>query len=91
MDKPKQIDTITYQPEFSDCWGIRIYYDDYDCETLTCSDNPSHPQGVFSSNDGNYLDDMNSDEKQWEDLPETLQKFLINYIATSLDYIEQKN
>jgi len=86
LKKSEYIESIVFNEKFADCWTIVIDYDGYDYETLTCSDNPSHPQGVFSSNEGRCFDE-NSEEhliKEWEDLPETLQKFLIDYINISM-------
>lgn len=82
-NKPEQIDTILYNNKFADCWTVGIKYDDWNYETLTCSDSPSYPQGVFSSNEGRYFDENNNEYsiKKWEDLPETLQNFLIDYLG----------
>ena len=86
-NKPKQIDVILYDDKFADCWTIGVEYDNDDYKTLSCSDNPSHPQGVFSSSEEKYSDENDNEYliKEWEDLPETLQKFLINYINVSLE------
>jgi hypothetical protein len=51
-----------------------------DLETLTCSDNPSYPQGVFSSTYGNMTEDEDN-FVDWKDLPLSLQTFVHDYIA----------
>mgnify|MGYP001131746018 CR=1 FL=1 len=77
MNKPEEIFFIGYTEGFADPWIIGIDWGE-SLETISLSDNPSHPQGVFGRVDGDYTIDI--PQLLWEDLPETLQKFLINYI-----------
>lgn len=79
LQRPEQIEYIGFDGGFADHWIIGIDWGD-DYETLTASDNPSHPQGVFSSNQGDFTVGVGQ-VKDWEDLPETLQKFLVEYIS----------
>jgi hypothetical protein len=78
LQKPEQIEFIGFSEGFADAWVIRIDWGSR-YETITSSDSPSHPQGVFSSNQGDFTVGTGQ-EKDWENLPETLQKFLIKYI-----------
>lgn len=77
--KPNQIISISYDENFADCWTIVVEFNDGCKETLTCSDNPSHPQGVFGMEDGDYSTPENM-EKEWNEIPKTLKEFLIKYI-----------
>ena len=78
--KPEQIEFIGFNPNFVDHWVVLINWQENGYETISASDNPSHPQGVFSSTPF-FVDNLDEENtKSWEDLPETLQKFLINYI-----------
>lgn len=79
LQKPCQIEFIGFTDGFADHWTIGVDWG-YRYETITSSDNPSHPQGVFFSTMGDYTFGSGK-EKYWKDLPETLQKFLINYIS----------
>lgn len=76
LQKPEQIEFIGYDARFVDCWTIVLSFNDYD-ETITASHNPDYPQGVFSSVQGIYKEGI---EKSWEELPESLQKFIVDYI-----------
>jgi hypothetical protein len=83
FERPEQIEFIGFDNGFADCWIIGIDWGD-NYETLTASDSPSHPQGVFSSNQGDFTVGLGQG-KNWEDLPETLQKFLISYIKEGVE------
>lgn len=74
--RPEQIDFIGFVKGFADPWAIVIDWGNH-YETITASNNPSHPQGVFSSTEGNFTP---GEEKEWEDLPKALQTFIQNYI-----------
>jgi hypothetical protein len=83
MKQPEQVEVICCNPEFVDQWSIVLNFgnDRNDrLETLTCSNNPSSPLGVFSSNDGDLTEDGDN-FVDWKDLPLSLQKFIYNYIA----------
>jgi hypothetical protein len=83
MKQPNEVESISYNPKFADCWTIVLDYgreDNEIVETLTCSDNPSHPQGVFSSSDGDLTKDGDI-FKDWKDLPLSLQTFIRDYIT----------
>ena len=79
MDKPEEIVCIEYHQGYADPWVIVIEWPDGEYETISCSDNPSHPQGVFGSNPGNYANDLYPDIP-WEELPSRLQTFLHYYV-----------
>jgi hypothetical protein len=80
MKQPEQVDVICCNPEFADQWTIVLDFGNDRIETLTCSDNPSYPLGVFSSNDGDLTED-DDNITDWKDLPLSLQKFIYSYIA----------
>jgi hypothetical protein len=78
LKQPEQVIEITYNPKYADCWTILLENED-GYETITASDNPGYPQGVWSSEVGSYIDE-NDEKKSWDDLPETLQKYIEDYL-----------
>jgi hypothetical protein len=79
LKQPAQVIEITYNPKYADCWTILLENSEDEYETITASDNPGYPQGVWSSESGSYIDE-NDEKKTWNDLPETLQKYIEDYI-----------
>jgi hypothetical protein len=60
MKQPNEVEKICCNSEFVDQWTIVLDYGQENneiIETLTCSDNPSYPQGVFSSTDRDMTED----------------------------------
>jgi hypothetical protein len=80
MKQPEQVYEISCRPEYVDKWTIVLDFGDDKIETLYCSDNPNHPQGVFSSNDGNLMEEYEV-SIDWKELPLSLQTFIQNYIV----------
>jgi len=85
MKQPNEVEKICCNPDFIDKWTIVLDYgtdedENDEVETLTCSDNPSYPQGVFSSTYGDATEDSDN-FIDWKDLPLSLQTFVHNYIA----------
>jgi hypothetical protein len=88
IKRPDEVEKIVYNPNFADCWTIVIDWledDNETVETITCSDNPGSPNGVFSSNVGDVTEDTD-DFKEWEDLPESLQEYIYWYINDEDNY-----
>ena len=75
------IEAITRNDKFADRWTILLDWG----ETITASDNPSHPQGVVSHNNGYYIS-SEDEQVDFEDLPETLKMYLARYIAEQCDH-----
>ena len=80
MKQPNEVEAICCNPDFIDKWTVVLDYGNDEIETLTCSDNPSSPQGVFSSIYGNVTGDGDN-FVDWKDLPLSLQTFIRDYIA----------
>ena len=79
MNKPENILKVHFNDKYVDKWTIVLRTKNR-IKTLCCSDDPDHPQGVFSMTSG-YYTSSEDEEKKWEDLPQTLQKFIINYLT----------
>jgi hypothetical protein len=79
MEKLENILKVHRNDKYVDKWTIVVKTEE-GIETLCCSDAPDHPQGVFSMING-YYTSSEDEEKNWEDLPQTLQKFITNYLT----------
>lgn len=81
--RPEEITFISYIDGFADPWTILIEYDNGYTETVTSSNRPDWPLGVFNSTQGCLIDVEDAPEKDWADLPETLQKYMVFYVEES--------
>lgn len=85
LEQPKAITRIRKSDpnKYADCWNI--YGKNF---IISSSDNPSHPHGVWG------MDEVNKGEwwkwnrnlgrkASWQELPETLQKFLVWFFSDS--------
>jgi hypothetical protein len=77
----KHIEQITRNDNFVDKWTIIFDWGD----TITLSDDPESPQGVFSEFSGKHFE--SGDElAKWEDLPETVKTFVKSYIGEHCEH-----
>lgn len=79
---------VTYCKKFADCWNVYIEqaWEDNSAYpvVLSMSDNPSHPQGVFSVTDRIYfcVDSLADEEeiKDWNELPEKCKQAIYDWV-----------
>jgi len=88
IKQPDEVQKITYNPNFTDCWNIVINWledDGEHVETMGCSDNPGSPSGIFYVKVGDWTKETDN-FKEWKDLPEFLQEFIYEYIKDEDNY-----
>ena len=86
MNKPENVFQVRLNNKYVDRWTVYVSNESGETETLCCSDDPDHPQGVFSMTSGYYIS-ATDEEKNWDDLPKTLKKFIINYLTNKQNVV----
>jgi len=88
IEQPREVMYVFDNDGFTeDRYTIVLMYEDGESFTVISSANPTHPNGRYSADEGYDDDDVDArdigDEIYWWDLPEEVQKAVIN----NFDYL----